>query len=322
MTTIYLIRHAEAEGNVFRRFHGQYDGLLTPRGLQQAKCLEKRFENTAIDACFSSDLTRTCLTSRAIYMPKGLHLHRDARFREISMGIWEDVPYGYLNIYEAEKMHQFNHNPPEFTLEGAEKFDDYTQRFLEGMIDAAQSYDGGTIAIFAHGAVIRSTLMRLFFMHDIESVAFSDNTGVCKLTYNKGDFSYEFLNDSTHIPEELTTYYSQRWWRLTGKRRESSVYFIPVSEKERSVMLIDRPVGTLILADACGDEGIIERISLGEEYLGRNYSDQVLGEAVSHFRNLGCKRVRLPEGQDPELLSQRYCGGRNFYCIDTKCFTW
>ena len=87
-------------------------------------------------------------------------------------------------------------------------------------------------------------------------------------------------------------------------------------------MLIDRPVGTLILADACGDEGIIERISLGEEYLGRNYSDQVLGEAVSYFRNLGCKRVRLPEGQDPELLSQRYCGGRNFYCIDTKCFTW
>ena len=78
MTTIYLIRHAEAEGNVFRRFHGQYDGLLTPRGLQQAKCLEKRFENIAIDACFSSDLTRTCLTSRAIYMPKGLHLHRDA----------------------------------------------------------------------------------------------------------------------------------------------------------------------------------------------------------------------------------------------------
>ena len=322
MTTIYLIRHAEAEGNVFRRFHGQYDGLLTPRGLQQVKCLEKRFENISIDACFSSDLTRTCLTSRAIYAPKGLSLRRDARFREIGMGIWEDVPYGYLNIYEADKMHQFNHNPPKFTLEGAESFDDYTQRFLEGMTDAAQSYDGGTIAVFAHGAVIRSTLMRLFFMHDIEGIGFSDNTGVCKLVYTKGSFSYEFLNDSTHIPEELTTYYSQRWWRLTGKRRESSVFFKQVSEKERSVTLIDRPVGTLILGEPYGDVGIIEGISLAEEYLDRNYSDQVLGEAVSYFRSLGCKKVRLPEGNDPEQLSCRYCGGSDTYSIDTSCFVW
>ena len=30
MTEIYLIRHGEAEGNVFRRLHGQYDALLTP----------------------------------------------------------------------------------------------------------------------------------------------------------------------------------------------------------------------------------------------------------------------------------------------------
>ena len=36
MTTLYLIRHAEAEGNVYRRCHGQYNSLLTPRGLKQA----------------------------------------------------------------------------------------------------------------------------------------------------------------------------------------------------------------------------------------------------------------------------------------------
>ena len=32
MTTIYLIRHAEAEGNIYRRIHGQYEGRITPRG--------------------------------------------------------------------------------------------------------------------------------------------------------------------------------------------------------------------------------------------------------------------------------------------------
>ena len=43
MTEIYLIRHAEAEGNIFRRIHGHYNSLLTPRGFRQAAALGKRF---------------------------------------------------------------------------------------------------------------------------------------------------------------------------------------------------------------------------------------------------------------------------------------
>ena len=35
MTTIYLIRHAEAEGNLYRLAHGQYNSLVTPRGYLQ-----------------------------------------------------------------------------------------------------------------------------------------------------------------------------------------------------------------------------------------------------------------------------------------------
>lgn len=29
MTTIYLIRHAEADGNLYRRAHGWYDSVIT-----------------------------------------------------------------------------------------------------------------------------------------------------------------------------------------------------------------------------------------------------------------------------------------------------
>ena len=43
--TVYIIRHAEAEGNIYRRCHGLYDSLLTPRAYQQLPCLAKRFEN-------------------------------------------------------------------------------------------------------------------------------------------------------------------------------------------------------------------------------------------------------------------------------------
>ena len=50
MTTLYLIRHAEAEGNLYRRIHGWYDALVTPNGLRQIEALEGRFAGVPVDA--------------------------------------------------------------------------------------------------------------------------------------------------------------------------------------------------------------------------------------------------------------------------------
>ena len=52
MTEIYLIRHAESFGNLTRRAYGWYDGLVTPKGYKQIKCLEKRFSDIKIDAVY------------------------------------------------------------------------------------------------------------------------------------------------------------------------------------------------------------------------------------------------------------------------------
>ena len=41
MTTIYLVRHAEAEGNLYRRIHGWYDALITDNEIGRASCRER-----------------------------------------------------------------------------------------------------------------------------------------------------------------------------------------------------------------------------------------------------------------------------------------
>ena len=78
MTTIYLVRHGEAEGNAFRRIHGQYDSMLTPTGFRQVEALARRFREIPVDACFASDLTRTSLTARAVYVPQKLPFGKSA----------------------------------------------------------------------------------------------------------------------------------------------------------------------------------------------------------------------------------------------------
>lgn len=340
MTEIYLIRHGEAEGNVFRRLHGQYDSLLTPRGHAQTAALKKRFEQIPIDACFASDLTRASLTARAVSIPKGLPLRRDPRFREVDVGVWEDMPYGYLDNFEEEKMRQFNDDPPAWHVEGSETFDGYTQRFLEAMTEAAERFDGGTITIFSHGAVIRGTLMRLFFMDDLRKLPYSDNTGVSKLYYDKGTFTYDFLNDNSHIPEELSTFYIQRWWRTAGNRKESALYYLPLNEVElpkalsvpelddkgcaQAAILCGRPVGIVSLGQAEGTVGNILGMRLLPELEGRYYGDQLLGCAFSYFRRLGCKELYAAPGVYPDDILNRYefDPETRQRSMDTKGFDW
>lgn len=88
MTTIYLIRHAEAEGNLYRIAQGQANSSITDRGERQIQALARRFADIPIDAVYASDLYRTCATASAIYKPKGLPLHRRRDLREICVGVW------------------------------------------------------------------------------------------------------------------------------------------------------------------------------------------------------------------------------------------
>ena len=94
--TVYIIRHAEAEGNIYRRCHGLYDSLLTPRAYQQLPCLAKRFENVPLAAVYASPLFRARATAQAVAAPHGLTVELRNDLHEIDMGDWEDLPWAEL----------------------------------------------------------------------------------------------------------------------------------------------------------------------------------------------------------------------------------
>ena len=48
MTRIYLVRHAEAEGNLYRIAHGHYNGLITARGYKQIAVLQQRLAHIRV----------------------------------------------------------------------------------------------------------------------------------------------------------------------------------------------------------------------------------------------------------------------------------
>ena len=218
MTTIYLIRHAEAEGNLYRRIQGHWNGQVTPRGQQQIDALAERFRDVPIDAVWSSDLQRTKDTAGAILKYHDLQLETTPRLREANLGVWEGRPWGDVEYESPEQMYYFNHDPAKWSIPQCEHFPEVQARMRAVLAEIAARYDGQTVAVVSHGVAIRSFLASALGVksEQIDTLPHGDNTAVACLRYDGGALTVEYYNDASHLPEELSTFGRQTWWKNKG----------------------------------------------------------------------------------------------------------
>ena len=227
MTRIYLIRHGEAEGNIYRRCQGQYEGRISAKGLRQIDALAERLKDIHFDALYSSDLKRTLRTAEAVTKYHDLPLHPEPRLRELNLGPWEDLPFGDLMYAEPQLMRWFNDDPDRWYVEGAETFAQLKNRIRGVLTELGKAHDGQTIVCCTHGMAIRSFLSDVLEIPsaEIHRIPHGDNTAVSLVTYEDGRFSAVYYNDASHLPTELSTFARQAWWRKKGAWDNDNVRF-------------------------------------------------------------------------------------------------
>ena len=231
MTKIYLVRHAEAEGNLYRRIHGQYDSLVTDNGYRQIAALAHRFEDIHVDAVYSSDLFRTRTTAKAIYGPKGLPLTTRKSLREVSMGVWEDRTWGEVARTDAQQLAWFNTTDRRWKVEGGESFAELRERISAAIRQIAHNHPGETVAVVSHGTAIRNALavFQGLSIEESASLPHSDNTAVSLLEFDGDEVRVVFHDDGSHLPEEISTFAKQRWWKQdTGSLADANMWFRPL----------------------------------------------------------------------------------------------
>lgn len=230
MTRIYLIRHGEAEGNIYRRAHGHYDGHITARGLRQIDALAERFKDVPLDELYSSDLSRTKATAGAITRYHDLEMHLESRLREVRMGSWEDIPWGNLSHDFPEQMRAFNDDPDRWYAPGCETFPELRRRMRGIVTELAQKHPDQTIACVSHGMIIRSLVSELLGVRseEIYKVPHGDNTSVTLLEAEGEALRVVFYNDNSHLPESLSTFAKQSWWRKPGSHDTGNLRFAPL----------------------------------------------------------------------------------------------
>jgi probable phosphoglycerate mutase len=240
MTTIYLVRHAEAEGNLYRRVHGWYNSLITENGFAQIGALEERFRDIEINAVYSSDLYRTMTTARAVYGPKNLPLNTDPGLREMNLGNWEDMTFGFVRRRWPEELDRFNRTDPTWTAPNGENFYQLGERLEQTVRRLAARHPDQTIALFSHGMAIRQliALVKGLPPEKWDDVPHGDNTAVTCLIWDGERLSIVFEQDNSHLPKEISTLARQAWWRKSGKAKDVNLWYWPIDwEKERDIYL-------------------------------------------------------------------------------------
>ena len=230
MTTIYLIRHAEAEGNLFRRAQGHWNGKVTERGRKQIDALAQRFEGVPIDAVYSSDLDRTVETAGALLRGRQLALHTTPELREICMGVWEGQPWGELSYRWSEEMYKFNNDIEHWAVPGSESFEHVQRRVTGEILAIASANEGGTVGVVSHGMAIKIFLMGVLGLTSADAMMHGDNTSVSLLHVENGRVQVEYYNDNSHLGE-LSTFARQVWWRDTRKEDMTSLRFEPLDPR-------------------------------------------------------------------------------------------
>lgn len=319
MTKIFLIRHAEAEGNIYRRAHGHYNGLITERGYKQIERLKKRFENEKIDAVYSSDLKRASTTAGALSQPRDMQIIETEMLREVGMGIWEDMSWGDIDYIYPDMNRMFGYDPAKWSVENSETYENVKARMSYFITEAAKRHEGGSIATFSHGFAIRalSCLLEGIPSHETDKMPYCDNTAVGLITYNNGKLKLEHHSDNSHLNDEHSTLARQTWWRTEKKHLSENLRFMPLNEvcsadllrifqakagerahvdMQYAAFLGDEPIGIVGIdtkRDSRQSVGWISYIHVVPTHRKKTFATQLLGLAVSDFRKLRREKLRI-----------------------------
>ena len=313
MTTIYLIRHAEADGNLYRRAHGWYDSVITDRGYRQIAALAKRFASTRFDAVYSSDRRRTMTTALSVYKTHGLPLVTTPRVREIGIGVWEDHPWAELEHTDGEQLERFNTDAAHWHVAGGEHLPDVRERMIGALREIAEAHPNGTAAVFSHGMAIRLTVGTLqgLSLHEIDGTGHAENTAVSRLEYENGAFRVAYRDDASHLENGLQTLKRQAWLK-NARGFEGGIYYVPSgAEGHFDVCRAGETVGA-VSVDKC-ENGLatIGEFWLENDVQGLGFGQQLVGQALSYARAHGCERLstgRIAKGNALGLRRAREWG--------------
>ena len=213
-TRFIVVRHGEAEGNIFRIFHGQYNSSLTDDGHKQAEKAAQFLKDYQIDHIYSSDLNRTYSTAEHIAKIKNLQIKKKEGLREICGGKWENVPWSDLPGLYPEVYGHWENDISKAHLPEGESVSQMFLRAKTAFDELAEEHPGETVCVVTHGTVIRSMLClwQNLPLSAMQSMPWFDNASITIVDYSDEGYTLVEEGINSHL-EGISTFEKQDWWQ-------------------------------------------------------------------------------------------------------------
>lgn len=168
LTTFYIVRHGQAEGNQKGLLQGHNDTALTPVGEAQAQEVTKNLEHIHFDEIFSSDLIRAKRTAEVIALERKLAVKTTQALREKKYGQFQGLPYQTINTAIEQLLKTYKEVTDEtlFILKptpDVESDEEAMGRFITFLREVAVGFRNKIILVVTHSGMMRSLLIHLGF---------------------------------------------------------------------------------------------------------------------------------------------------------------
>ena len=198
-TRLLLIRHAQTEWNIQRRFQGHGDSPITEEGQEQLQRLKSRLAGVEFDVVYSSDLGRTMETSQ---MLSGKQMVEEPRLRERGVGILEGLNLEQIMADHAEAFRAFRSGDKDHQIEGGESLQNALNRAWTFLEEMPEKHPGAELAAVSHAGLIRLICKQILGLAlDAPNFFQIPNTSLTQLIFSPKDrrWSLECLADTTHL---------------------------------------------------------------------------------------------------------------------------
>lgn len=163
-TRVLLFRHAETSDPTV--FHGAESDIgLGLRGERQAERLAVYLATRKPDVLVCSAMRRARDTAAPVAVACGLTPEIEPELHERRLGGLSGLPSGDRSGPWMQTVQRWMQGDTAFSLLGAESFDEVRERVVGAWNRVTQRHAGKTIAIIAHGAVIKVLLLSIVPTH-------------------------------------------------------------------------------------------------------------------------------------------------------------
>jgi len=208
---IYLIRHGETDWNIDLRVQGKRDIPLNISGIKQAEILVSYFEESNIDAIYSSNLVRAYETAKII----GQKIKKDVfiipDLQEINMGTWEGNFWNDIKIEYNDFIHHWENNLENIPIPEGESYGQVQKRVVNAFTNIASKHkDNEQIIIVSHGISIKLLVAHLINLSVQNIHKFSIDNASISIIESNGNYKLKSLNNTFHL-KRFGNFYTKKF---------------------------------------------------------------------------------------------------------------